>query len=364
VREFLGNDERIGRLVGPAGAGKSRALRAAVEAWQATGGEVLGLTVSQAAAEVLAAEAEVRTENTAKWLWETGRGRWHMAPGTLVIVDEASMITTPELVDIVAQARETGSKALLVGDPVQLGAIGIGGAFELLIDRLGTTELHEVRRFEEEWERRASIRLRARDPLCLLEYVRHGRIHGGTREQIEAAMFEAWKADALASTTRDSRATVLMLVGSNEQAAVVSERARHVLIRAGLVKDGPAVELRDTVASVGDQIVTRRNDRRLQTLAGGWVANGDVWTVTAVRRDGSVIARRHGDGHRALLPAYYLAEHAHLSYATTVYRAQGMTVDRCHAAISASDTHGSFYVAATAAASRTTSGSRPTTHRP
>ncbi len=347
VRELLGSDERIGRLVGPAGAGKTRALRAAVEAWEATSGEVLGLTVSQAAAEVLAAEAEVRAENTAKWLWETSRGRWRMAPGTLVILDEASMITTPELVDIVAQARETGSKVLLVGDPVQLGAIGIGGAFELLIDRLGTTELHEVRRFEEEWERKASIRLRARDPMCLLEYVRHGRIHGGTRDQIEAAIFEAWKADALAPTTRAPRPTVLMLVGSNEQAAVLAERAQHALVRAGLVRAGPTVELRNNVASVGDQIVTRRNDRRLQTPAGGWVTNGDVWTITATRRHGSVVARRHSDGDRALLPASYLAEHAHLAYATTVYRAQGMTVDRCHAAVSEQDSRGSLYVAAT-----------------
>jgi len=160
-------------------------------------------------------------------------------------------------------------------------------------------------------------------------------------------MFEAWKADALAPTAQGSPPTVVMIVGSNEQAAIVSERARHVLIDAGLVKDSPTVELRDNVASVGDQIVTRRNNRRLQTSAGGWVANGDVWIITSLRRDGSVMARRNNDGHRARLPADYLAKHAHLAYATTVYRAQGMTVDRCHAATSAMDTHAALYVAAT-----------------
>lgn len=59
------------------------------------------------------------------------------------------MVATPDLTAIVAQAREAGCRVLMVGDPAQLGAIGISGAFELLIDRLGATELRQVRRFAE-----------------------------------------------------------------------------------------------------------------------------------------------------------------------------------------------------------------------
>jgi ATP-dependent exoDNAse (exonuclease V) alpha subunit len=98
---------------------------------------------------------------------------------------------------------------------------------------------------------------------------------------------------------------------------------------------------------VGDHIVTRRNDRRLRTSSRGWVVNGDVWTVLAVHADGAVDARRHSDASTITLPADYLAEHAHLAYATTAHRAQGMTVDVCHAAITADTSHEQLYVAAT-----------------
>ena len=57
--------------------------------------------------------------------------------------------------------------------------------------------------------------------------------------------------------------------------------------------------------------------------------------------------RRHADGATITLPAGYLAEHAHLAYATTAQRAQGMTVDACHTAITADTSHEQLYVAAT-----------------
>lgn len=87
-----------------------------------------------------------------------------------------------------------------------------------------------------------------------------------------------------------------MVVATNEQAAVLSERARHALLQAGAVRDGPTVRLRDNVASVGDQIVTRRNDRTLRTTGDGWVVNGDVWTVIRTYPDGAADVRRHADG--------------------------------------------------------------------
>ena len=59
-------------LVGPAGTGKSTTMAGLRAAWEAEHGadSVLGLAPSAAAAEVLAEELGIDTENTAKWLHE------------------------------------------------------------------------------------------------------------------------------------------------------------------------------------------------------------------------------------------------------------------------------------------------------
>ena len=51
--------------------------------------------------------------------------------------------------------------------------------------------------------------------------------------------------------------------------------AQHAIIARSTLADG-------NQASVGDAILTRRNDRRLGVSGTDWVKNGDRWTVTAV----------------------------------------------------------------------------------
>jgi conjugative relaxase-like TrwC/TraI family protein len=347
VTELLESDRRLGLLIGPAGAGKTRTLRAVVDAWQQDGGNVVGLTVSQAAAQVLAAEAQVRAENTTKWLHETRHRRWQLPDRPLLLIDEASMVSTGDLVTLVSQARQAGGKVLLVGDPAQLSAINIGGAFDLLAERHGAAHLTEIRRFTHPWEANASVLLRDRDPAALDAYAMRGRIHAGRLDQLETGLFDAWQADAIGTDHQGVRVTVLMVVSTNEQAAVLGQRARQALMAAGHVHDGPTINLADNVASVGDHIVTRRNDRRLTDSDGGWVVNGQTWTITQVHHNGDAQVARHGDGATLRLPADYLTSHAHLAYATTAHRAQGMTVDRTHATVDAATSHQQLYVAAT-----------------
>jgi conjugative relaxase-like TrwC/TraI family protein len=347
VHQLLEADERIGLLVGPAGAGKTRTLRAVVDAWQQYGGNVVGLTVSQAAAQVLTDEAQLRAENTAKWLYETRHGRWSLPDKPLLLIDEASMVATDDLVTLVSQARQAGGKVLLVGDPAQLSAIHIGGAFDLLAERHGAARLTEIRRFTNQWEADASMLLRDRNPAAIDAYAMRGRIHGDRLDELETGLFEAWRADALGTDDHGNRETVAMIVATNDQATVLGERARQALVAAGHVLDGPTVALADNHASVGDHIVTRRNDRRLTGEGGAWVVNGQSWTITTVHANGDADIARHGDGASLRLPADYLVAHTHLAYATTAHRAQGMTVDRAHATVDADTTHQQLYVAAT-----------------
>ena len=179
-------------LVGPAGAGKTTALRALHRAWTAAHGKesVIGLAPSAVAAEVLGESLDVRAENTAKFLYEHRKGRWNLQPGQLVLVDEASLAGTLALDRITAHAAEVGAKVVLIGDWAQLSAVETGGAFGMLTrHRRGVPELTDVRRFAHEWEKTASLALRHGKTSVLKTYENHGRLHDGGLDTMLDALY-------------------------------------------------------------------------------------------------------------------------------------------------------------------------------
>lgn len=333
-------------LVGPAGAGKTTAMSALRRAWEHEHGRgsVVGLAPSAVAAQVLADDLGIQTENTAKWLDTHDRTGETFRKGQLVIVDEASLAGTLSLDRITTLAAEAGAKVLLVGDHAQLQSVSAGGAFSLLVhDRDDAPELVDVHRFFNVWEKTASLALRYGRTDVIDTYAEHGRVIGGETEEMIDAAYTAWRTDTLAG-----RASVLV-TDSNESVRALNNRARADLILDGIVNARREVELHDgTRAATGDTVITRRNDRRLRA-GRSWVRNGDRWNITEVRDDGALTLRRAGKrwGASVVVPAKYAAEHLDLGYAVTSYRAQGITVDSSHVLADASMTRETFYVAMT-----------------
>ncbi|AZZ40895.1 conjugal transfer protein [Acidipropionibacterium jensenii] len=333
-------------LVGPAGAGKTTAMNALRRAWEAEhgAGSVVGLAPSAGAAQVLAEDLGIATENTAKW-WQSHQttGATFNA-GQLVIVDEASLAGTLSLDRITRLAAEEGAKVLLVGDHAQLQAVDAGGSFGLLVhDRGDAPELVDVHRFTHAWEKTASLDLRHGRTDVIDSYDAHGRIHDGETEEMIDSAYTAWRADLLAG-----KATVLVS-DSNESVTALNTRARTDLILDGAVRGPREVDLHDgTRAATGDVVITRRNDRRLRA-GRGWVRNGDRWNVMDVRNDGSIALQRAGAkwGATVIVPADYVAEHVELGYAVTSYRAQGITTDTAHVLVDSAMTRENLYVAMT-----------------
>ncbi|MBL3686214.1 conjugal transfer protein [Leucobacter zeae] len=333
-------------LVGPAGTGKTTTMRALRRAWERRygAGSVIGLAPSAAAADVLAEDLEIGTENTAKWLHEHRRGTWNLTRGQLVIIDEASLAGTFALDAITTHAQSVGAKVLLVGDWAQLAAVDAGGAFGMLVrDRGDAPELVDVRRFRNDWEKHASLQLRVGDTDVIDTYLGHGRVVPGGYDEILEAAYQAWRAD------QEAGKTTVLIAETLDTVSELNTRARTDRILAGHVAlDG--VRLHDgNEASRGDLIITRRNDRRL-TLGRGWVKNSDRWEVARANEDGSLTVRRAKSRWRTTitLPAAYVAEHVELGYAVTAHRAQGSTVDTAHAIVHSPEvTRESLYVAMT-----------------
>ena len=101
----------------PAGAGKTRVLAEAARIWAGAGlGPVIGITPSQSARNTLAAGVPV-SYNAAQFLGHLpgrrgARGPVPIGPGTLLVIDEASMLSGPDLADLIAYAKAKGAKRL------------------------------------------------------------------------------------------------------------------------------------------------------------------------------------------------------------------------------------------------------------
>ena len=198
---------------------------------------MIGITASQSARNTLAAGMPV-SYNTAQFLGHLpgqrgARGPLRIAPGTLLSVDETSVISGPELADLISLAEATGSKVILAGDTAQLQAVENGGGMSLLASRLGYVQLAAPARFRADWEQAASLRLRAGDATVLADYDQHGRIRGGDPEQ----MMDAAAAAYLALTV-DGTDTLLM-AADHALRRELSRRIRDDLIRLGIVRHLP-----------------------------------------------------------------------------------------------------------------------------
>lgn len=336
-------------LVGPAGTGKSFTMSTLAEVWSRSAGcRVMGLATSQRATDVLNKEEGLEAINTTVFLQRftpdpvTGEARDQVRRGDLFVLDEAGMTSTDEFDRITKIIDQAGGKWLATGDHHQLGAVKAGGVFELLAQDNGAYELESVRRFTADWEKQASLRLRLGDTSVLGEYEDRGRLRGGTVEEMQEAATRGYLADTLDGL--DS----LLIVRGNDAAADMSRRIRDQLVELGRVDaDVLTTGQDDNAISVGDVIQARKNSYDIEVHGGrGMVVNREVYTVRGVDERGRIIAETK-DGATAYLPVSYVNEHVTLGYASTLYSAQGRTVDSAHALVDELSTREDAYVALT-----------------
>jgi len=347
LAQIATSGRQVDLLVGPAGAGKTTAMRALLAAWTTTHGpgSVVGLAPSAAAAQVLADDLGIVCDNTAKWLHEHDHGRAQFASGQLVIIDEATLAGTHTLDQITGLAAAAGAKVLLVGDWAQLQSVDAGGAFSMLAAaRDDTPELVEILRFEHDWEAAATAALRVGDTDVIGTYLHHDRVRSGGTDEMTDAAYDAWRTDIRAGLSS------VLVTEATATVTRLNQRARAGRILNGETEASREVELADgNRASVGDLIITRRNQRHLRSLRGGWVRNGDRWRITDVLPDGAVLATRLNQrtAGAVVLPAAYVRDSVDLGYATTAHRAQGMTVDTAHVVASGRTNRENLYVSMT-----------------
>ncbi|MER6256260.1 MobF family relaxase [Streptomyces sp. NPDC001584] len=332
ARTFATSDRLVAAGIGPAGAGKTTAMRVAADAVRASGGRVIGLGPSARAAAELSAGLDAPAFVLHEWLGARERAaagqpirpEFEVNTGDLIIVDEAGMAGSKRLSSIVTEAEKAGALVRLIGDPFQLSAVESGGALRLLANTVDVVELESVHRFRAEGEAAASLILRNGDPQdAWTWYLNNQRVVAGTREQMVHAIFADWQSDMNAGRT------ALMMADDNASVGELNQLAQAYRLGAGHLDLTHTTELREGVqAHRGDLIVTRKNARTNVLRSGkDFVKNGDQWMLLEVRDNGDVEVRHTDHGGRTILPADYVAKHVDLGYASTGHRGQGATVD-------------------------------------
>lgn len=349
AREFATSDKLLVVGIGAAGAGKTSSTRLAVNAIEASGGRVVGMAPTAAAAAVMREEMGIEADTVDKILsdWKNGAAL-NLQAGDVLLVDEAGMVSTPKFQQILQLAQERGALVRALGDYRQLSAVGSGGALRLVDREVGAAHLDELFRFKNPDEAAATLALRE-PPLVGADapfdwYKDQGRVVAGESDVMIEQVFTAWREDTTAGKQS------IMIASTNETVGKLNDLAQaHAMERGHVHPEHGSVRLHNEArAHVGDVVVTRQNARRLAVNSGqDFVKNGDLWRVAQVHDNGAMTVQHLEHGGKVTLPGSYVAASVELGYASTIHRAQGATVDTAHALVGSSTDRAGAYVALT-----------------
>jgi conjugative relaxase-like TrwC/TraI family protein len=319
VRVLVGSGRRVDVLAGPAGSGKTAALAAAHQLWAAARKPVIGASLSWLAAGELQSATGIPSRSLTKTLHDADRHG--LPPGVVVVLDEAGLVDTRTMHRLLAHVTAVDGKLVSVGDPHQLPEIGAGGIFATLTAEPTANHLTSNQRQREAWEQEALRTLRDGDPVTALDaYRRHDRIHTAPNrtELLEQIATDYQRAS-------ENGDDVLVLAARRSDVTRLNQTIHQHRHDSGALGDDEltiTTNAGERCFRVGDRIIVTTNDRDRG------LTNGQRGTITDVdaRRGRAVLA--FDNGHQVTVDQPTLAAGAiDLGYATTMHKAQGLTVD-------------------------------------
>jgi len=324
VEAILTSGRGIDLVVGVAGSGKTTALAAARDGFEAAGYKVVGTSTSGQAARTLGREAGIEPSRTLASLnWRIAHNSLRLSARHVAILDEAAMTDDAALLAFLEAARETGTKVVAVGDHRQLGSVAPGGGFEALVARFGGA-VHVLRdnvRQVDPVERTTLDCLRSGDvEAAVAWYAQAGRISvSADRDTALDATVAGWTADVAGG------ADAAMYAWRRANVAELNRRGRQAWESLDRLS-GAELMVGATGYRAGDRIVT------LAPGAGGEIVTSERGTVAGVDVNRRELGATMDDGRFQRFAGDDLdANHLAHGYAVTVHRSQGSTVARAHA---------------------------------
>jgi AAA domain-containing protein len=298
-----------------AGTGKTYTAGVLRAVYKAAGHEVLGVAPTGRAARELTEQAGIPARTLDRLLIDLDQLGDRLPRRCVVVFDEAGMAPTRATARLLEAAERAGAKVIAIGDPGQLASVQAGGWLRAVGRELEALRLTEVMRQRDPAERRALAALHERAPGRYLQWAqRERRIE---TFQDAAGARERAIAERASEVAEVGVERAVLIARDNDTRDALNHAARQLRRDQGRLGEQRSYGAREL--AVGDRVICRRNDARLD------VDNGSRATVRHLDQDRVVIET---DSRLVReLPAQYVAEHVEHAYALTGHRMQGGTVE-------------------------------------
>ncbi|MCY4582747.1 MAG: relaxase domain-containing protein, partial [Chloroflexi bacterium] len=146
IRYVTGRTGAISIIEGAAGSGKTTTIRPIVDLYKAHGYNFIGTSIAWRTAVELANDCDITPLATDKLLKLASKNRLHLDNKSVIVVEEAGMLSTRHTHRILKLAQEHGAKVVLLGDTQQQQPSEAGPGLRLVHDVTGSHRVDTIRR--------------------------------------------------------------------------------------------------------------------------------------------------------------------------------------------------------------------------
>jgi len=311
------NDSNVKNIQGFAGSGKSYTIKAINSVYEQQGFNVRGLALSGIVADNLAKDCGIEHSSTiASFLNQHEKGRENITDKTILVIDEASLLSTDEYKQITDIANEKGAKLISVGDNQQLQAIRAGGAYRGISERTNNFTLDNIRRQQHLEDKQATLDLSNGEIYKGLENYQNKSviIYHDDKKSLTQDILNLYLEDI------ENGKSSIILAHKKVVVSDINEVISNKLYQEKALGEN-SLEVNGITYREKEKFVFLQNDYSLN------VRNGTTGYIERI--DGKELQIKTDDNRTINLNTKEYDSFAK-AYAMTIHKSQGLTVDSTH----------------------------------